>query len=53
MTKEMYEKILDYRTAMIVASDLLKNGTISEKEYDKIDTIMTQKYGLSSSTIFQ
>lgn len=53
MTKEMYEKILDYRTAMIVASDLLKKGIISEKEYNKIDTIMTKKYGLSSSTIFQ
>lgn len=53
MTKEMYEKILDYRTAMSVIYDLYKKGIITAKEYDRIDTIMTKKYGLSSDTIFQ
>ena len=53
MTKEMYEKILDYRTAMIVASDLLKKGIISEKEYNKIDTNIAKRYGVSSSSIFR
>lgn len=53
MTKEMYKKILDYRTAMSVIYDLYKKGIITAKEYDRIDTIMTKKYGLSLDTIFQ
>lgn len=52
MDKDLYMRILDYRTAMAVIAKLLNDGVISAKEYDKIDTIMTKKYGVNSSTIF-
>ena len=53
MDKEMYKRILDYRTAMSVVYDLYQKGIITMKEYDRIDTIMTKKYGVSSATIFR
>ena len=53
MDKAMYGRILDYRTAMSVICDLYRKGIITAKEYDRIDTIMTKKYGVSSFTIFQ
>lgn len=53
MNKEMYERIIDYRTAMAVVTTMLENGIITMEEYDKIDTIMTKKYGVNSYTIFK
>lgn len=50
---EMQVKIEAYRRAMAMAQSMLLQGIITEKEYAKIDTIMTKKYGLSSSTIFR
>ena len=52
MDKSMYNRLLDYRTAMSVVYDLYKKRIITAKEYDRIDTIMTKKYGVSSYTIF-
>lgn len=52
MNKDLFKRLLDYRTAMAVATDLLKKGIITENEYAEIDTIMTKKYGVNSSTIF-
>lgn len=52
MNKEMFKRLLDYRTAMAVVTNLLHKGIITEEEYAKIDTIMTKKYGVNSSTIF-
>lgn len=53
MNKTMYERTLDYRTAMAVFADMLSKGIITEDDYKKMDTIMTEKYGLNSSTIFR
>lgn len=53
MNNDMYEKVLDYRTAMAIVTTMLENGIISKEEYDKIDTIMTKKYGVNSYTIFK
>ena len=50
---EMQQKVEAYRRAMAMARGMLHQGIITEKEYAKIDTIMTKKYGLSSSTIFR
>ena len=50
---DLNERILAYQIAMSLAHSMLAKGIITEEEYRKIDTIMTQKYGLSSSTIFR
>lgn len=53
VSKELREKITAYRTAMAVVKSMLRAGIISEKEYNEIDTIMTEKYGLNSCSIFR
>ena len=44
MTKDQLEREKNYRISIHIAKKLLKNGTISEKEYKKIDTKLTAKY---------
>ncbi len=53
MNRELYEKVTAYRTAMSVVKSMLKLGIITPEEYLKIDTIIVEKYGLSSGTIFR
>ena len=53
MEAEFRDRLTKYRAAMTLAQEMLKQGLISDEEYSIIDTIMTKKYGLSSSTIFQ
>jgi len=54
MTKsELYDKILRYQTVMAWVRSLLKQSMISKKEYTRIDTMMAQKYGVSSCSIFR
>ena len=53
MDSELIMRIANYRAAMSLANEMLENGIISSEEYAKIDTIMTNKYGLSSCTIFR
>ncbi|MCI5728590.1 MAG: hypothetical protein MR374_03485 [Clostridia bacterium] len=49
-----YEKrVIAYQLAMSLARSMLTQGIISEEEYRKIDTIMTEKHGLFSGTIFR
>lgn len=50
---KLQEKIEAYRLAMSLAKSMLNKGIITQENYDKIDKIMTKKYGLSSSTIFR
>lgn len=48
------EAVSDERTylaTMILAARLLDKGGLTEKEYDKIDTIFRKKYGISLSTL--
>lgn len=52
MDKELYEKVKGYRTAVSVIKELLGRGLIDEGEYGVICTILAEKYGLRSSTIF-
>lgn len=53
MNTDINEKLTLYRTAMSLAKTMKSRGIISAAEYRKIDTIMTKKYGISSSTIFR
>jgi len=46
-------KVFNYRLAMNIANRLYHQGILSRQEYDKIDTIMTKKYGLSLCSVFR
>jgi hypothetical protein len=51
MSKE--QAIIHYRTALSVFKKWLANGIITEEELTKIDTIIAQKYGLPSCSIYR
>ena len=53
MDEQRKQQLLRYRMAMSMAKEMLRRGLISEEEYGIIDTIMTKKYGVTSSTIFR
>ncbi len=51
MNTDYNTSLIAYRTSMSLAAELLSDGTISEKEYDKIDRIIAKKYGLSLGSL--
>ena len=53
MTSEKFNNIFKYQTVMAWVRSLLNDGIISKAEYQKIDTMMTKKYGISSCSIFR
>lgn len=53
MKNEYLESVAAYRRAMLLAKSMKVRGIISEEEYDKIDTIMAEKYGISLVSIFR
>jgi hypothetical protein len=52
MTKAQMENEKVYQGTMTIAKNLLKQGIISEEEYEQIDTMYRQKYSISLSTLF-
>ncbi|MDO4730598.1 MAG: hypothetical protein Q4B14_00485 [Clostridia bacterium] len=46
------ENMMLYRTSLALLKSLTEEDTFTEKEYRKICTILTKKYGLSSGSIF-
>ena len=53
-TMSDYDKrLFAYQLAMALARSMRSKGLISAKEYAKIDTIMAEKYGISSCSIFR
>ena len=46
------ENLMLYRTSLALLKSLTEDGTFTEKEYRKICTTLTKKYGLSSGSIF-
>jgi hypothetical protein len=53
MSEQSFQNMIAYQAAMGLARSMLHQGIISEEEYDKIDTIMTKKYGLPLDSIFR
>lgn len=49
---EYYERNLKFQTVMLLARKMLIQGIISAKEYHKIDTIISAKYNVDSSSIY-
>lgn len=53
-TMSDYDKrLFAYQAAMALARSMCSKGLISAKEYAKIDTIIAEKYGISSCSIFR
>lgn len=52
MTSDEMSSVLRYKSVMAVVGRWLKAGFISEGEYAEIDTIMAEKYGISSCSIY-
>ena len=50
---ELKKRIEAYQFTMSMVRELLSKGIITESEYRKIDTIIAEKYGLNSCTIFR
>jgi len=53
MSEKLSKKIIAYRTAISIVKSMLAQGIITAEEYRKIDTMLAEKYGLSSCTIFR
>lgn len=51
--KDLKERVAAYQFAMSMARTMLSRGIITEEQYRKIDTIMTKRHGISSSTIYR
>ncbi len=49
----MNDRILGYKSAMVQARRMLIENIINEAEYAIIDTMMTEKYCLSSCSLFR
>lgn len=48
-----YNKLLHYQLVMSCVHSLLAKSLITKAEYAKIDTMIAQKYGVSSCSIFR
>lgn len=53
VTDELRNKILAFRTAVTLVRSMLVEGIIDSGEFAEIETLLAEKYGLSSSTIFR
>ena len=53
MNSEYRKRLEQYISTMIQAKSLLVSGNISTSDYTKIDTMIAEKYGLSSCNIYR
>lgn len=51
MDAEYRGRLLSYRTSMSLAQEMLSEGIITAKEYEEIDRIIANRYGLSLGSI--
>lgn len=51
MVPEYRARLLSYRTSMSLAQEMLSEGIITAKEYEEIDRIIANRYGLSLDSI--
>jgi hypothetical protein len=53
MNKEYFNSVCGYKSAVAQARLMLLKGIITESEYAIIDTMMAEKYGISSCSLFR
>lgn len=51
MDAEYHERLLSYRATMSVVAEMLSEGIITGKEYDRIDRIIAKSRGLDLCAI--
>ena len=51
--KDKYQTIFQYQSVMAWVRSLLNDGIITQSEYNKIDTNIAKKYGISSCSIYR
>lgn len=52
MQKEKYHSIMMYKMMIGILEKWMQSGIISEEEYLKMNTMIAEKYGLNSCSIF-
>lgn len=53
MSEECFANVLGYKSSMAQAELMLSKGIITAEEYVIIDTMMAEKYGLCSCSLFR
>jgi hypothetical protein len=53
MDKSFAKRLFNYKTTMSIVKKMLADGIITEGEYSKIDTIIANKYGFNSCSIYR
>ncbi len=53
MSQNKYQTIFQYQSAMAWVRSLLYDDIITQSEYNKIDTNIAKRYGISSCSIFR
>ena len=48
-----YEQVLCYKTIIKVATEMLEQGIIFEKEFTEFEQKMAEKYGIKSDSLFR
>ena len=52
MDSGLYSRIKEYHIALALIKELRSGGVIDDKDYAIICTVLAQKYGISSCSIF-
>lgn len=53
MSPELFDKLARYRATMAAIELMLKEGLITQDEYDQIDRIFAPHFGLDLSSIYR
>lgn len=53
VNKDLFDRLIMYKTTMATISIMKQKGLISKKEISIIEPIIAKKYGLNSSVIYR
>lgn len=51
--REFYTALMKYKSAMIQAKTMMKNGIITKSEFAEIETKMHKKHGINCGSLFR
>ena len=52
MDKQLFEKVKAYKTGLALMKEMRSVGVITDEDYRIMCTVLAEKHGLKSSTIF-
>lgn len=53
MATEYYQRIAAYRLAMSIAANMRLEGIISQQDYERVEALLSAKYGLFCRSIYR